>query len=130
MSFPLSTTKRILLFVTAVYWMETPWTLMAMSALFCLAILVMCYHHYVRFSHYGICRVNAVDYRNKPDMLNPYWIMLGQFVNMMVWVLVLWGSFDLMYLIVGATEIVIHAMASFSFWRLPRCSPMPAITAN
>jgi len=92
---------------------ESPWTIKIMSLLFCMAILVLCYHHYIRFSHYGMYRVNAVDYRNKPDFINPYWIMLGRFVNVTVLLMVLWGAFSLIYYSVDPTEIVLNAMAMF-----------------
>ena len=92
---------------------ESAWSVKAMSCLFCLSILVLCYHHYVRFSHYGMYRVNAVDHRNKPDCLNPYWLMLGRFVNVSVLLMVLWGAFSLIYFSVDPAEIVLNAMAMF-----------------
>ena len=82
-----------------------------MSWLFCMAMCVLCYHRYVRLSHYGMYRVNAIDLGNKPDFINPYWLLLGRFVNVTVLLMVLWGALSLIYWSADGTELILHAMA-------------------
>jgi len=90
---------------------EATWSMKAMSFLFCMAMCVLCYHRYVRLSHYGMYRVNVIDLSNKPDFVNPYWLLLGRFVNVTVLLMVLWGALSLIYWSADGTELVVHAMA-------------------
>ena len=84
-----------------------------MSFLFCWTIIVFSYESFIEFRYNGMYRIHHLDFHNKPLFVNPGWIWVGRYVNTVVMLMVMYGSFFLVYFSHNASDIVLNAVAMF-----------------
>ena len=84
-----------------------------MSFLFCILIFVFSYESFIKFETNGMYRIHHLDFHNKPDFINPFWVWIGRYINSIVLLMVLYGSFFLVYFSKVATDIVLNSVAMF-----------------
>eukprot|EP01083_Nonionella_stella_P090606 253103_1 len=90
-----------------------PFYFKCLTCLFLWVIVVFAYDGFMVFRSHGMYRIHHITLHNMPDFINPFFVMLGRYINTIVMLFVLWGSFALVWSSTMATDIVLNAVAMF-----------------